>query len=132
MIVYDDRMKIFQSTLLQDKNYISGFGSRLSGDGRQSSTLVNFFERFNLPYKSVVIPEQIHSANVEEVGLKEDKIQNISTTDGLVSSAENVMLSIITGDCVPIIFTDISNGVIGISHQGWRGSLKKLPIRVVT
>src|SRR5690606_2066666 len=43
----------------------------------------------------------------------------------------NITLSVITADCVPIIFYDSTKKIIGISHQGWKGTLKKMPVQMI-
>ncbi len=131
MYRYDDQLKVFHSTLLDDTHHLSGFGTRMTGDGRKRSTLINFFEVNDVPYKSLIIPDQIHSANIELIPPEGDVIRVIDTTDGVVTVEDNLALSVVTADCVPIIFSDKKNGVVGISHQGWRGTLKRLATHMI-
>lgn len=54
-----------------------------------------------------------------------DKPEQFQTlADGMVTNKENIILGITTADCAPVLFSDTSNGVIGISHAGWRGAVK--------
>ena len=43
--------------------------------------------------------------------------------DGFVTSSPDVALVIRIADCVPILFCDPENGVIGACHAGWRGTV---------
>lgn len=43
--------------------------------------------------------------------------------DGQVTITTNLPLAVYTADCVPIIFYDAFEGVIGIAHAGWKGAL---------
>ncbi|XDZ66164.1 peptidoglycan editing factor PgeF [Alphaproteobacteria bacterium LSUCC0684] len=43
--------------------------------------------------------------------------------DALVTSSKGLTLIILTADCVPIVFADAKNGVIGAAHAGWRGAV---------
>lgn len=44
--------------------------------------------------------------------------------DALVTSDNSLILGITTADCLPIIFYDSNNIVVGIAHAGWRGLVK--------
>lgn len=43
--------------------------------------------------------------------------------DGAATDKPNIILALRTADCAPILFYDDHNGVIGVAHAGWRGSL---------
>ena len=45
------------------------------------------------------------------------------TADGVVTDKKGLILGITTADCVPVLFADYKNGVIGAAHAGWRGAL---------
>ena len=42
--------------------------------------------------------------------------------DALVTNCNGLTLTILTADCVPVVFADAKNGVIGAAHAGWRGA----------
>lgn len=127
MIVYDPNQKIFTSTVINDDYYMAVFGTKFLGDARHAESIFQALKELNISYKTVVIPEQIHSVNVSVLESKVvNEVENIVDTDGVVTKEDNIVLTVRTGDCVPIIYCDKKTGVIGISHQGWRGSLKKM------
>ncbi|MFN4212414.1 MAG: peptidoglycan editing factor PgeF [Microgenomates group bacterium] len=132
MITYDPFLKIFYSTKINDNHYISGFGTRALGDARHIDNIFNFFNQAGIYYKTIVAPEQIHSVNIavisEEVNINLKKVEEV---DGLITKNSNTVLTIKTADCLPIIYVDKKNELIGISHQGWRGSLKKMTQKMV-
>ncbi len=43
--------------------------------------------------------------------------------DALVTTTPNLVISILTADCTPILLSDAEAGVIGAAHAGWRGAL---------
>lgn len=132
MISYDIDLKTFYSSKISDRNFVCGFGTKATGDARSLTNIQNFFSQNNIVYNSLVVLEQIHSANVEIVPKDQpEALKKIEETDGVITEGEQIMLTIKTADCIPIIFADKKAGVIGISHQGWRGSLKKLQQRMV-
>ncbi|MBI4004615.1 peptidoglycan editing factor PgeF [Candidatus Roizmanbacteria bacterium] len=135
MITYDPILKIYSSDKLSNKQYAGGFSTRALGDGKKSDTLFHFFDESDISYKRIVWLKQIHSANVEVYSDHDShgtaRLTQIEDTDGVITKDEDVVLVVQTADCVPILFADKSNGIIGASHQGWRGSYKKLAVRVV-
>jgi len=131
MINYDANTHVFYSDIIENPNFVCGFGTRLLGDGRQRSTLINFCEHNNLSYESIIVPDQIHSINIEEVSKNRQLVQVVDTTDGVVTKESHVLLTVVTADCLPIMFADQKKNIIGISHQGWRGSLKNMATHMI-
>ena len=43
--------------------------------------------------------------------------------DGAVTATRGIALGILTADCAPVLFADISGKVVGACHAGWRGAL---------
>ncbi len=43
--------------------------------------------------------------------------------DAMVTDREGVALGIVTADCAPVLFADLSAGVVGAAHAGWRGAV---------
>lgn len=65
---------------------------------------------------------QIHSADVVMLTEPWDIGKN-PKADAMVTTKKNIILGILTADCVPVLFADHKNGVIGASHAGWKGAL---------
>ncbi len=42
--------------------------------------------------------------------------------DALVTNKPNIILGVLTADCLPILFTDEKNWVIAAAHSGWKGA----------
>jgi YfiH family protein len=132
MIVYQEETKIFTSLLINNNSYFSGFGTKAVGDGRKVQNILHFFELNKLPITKIVIPEQIHSTNIVFFQSQNQQlVETVSETDGIITGAKNTALIVITADCQPIVYIDKKNELIGISHQGWRGSLKRLPQKMI-
>lgn len=146
MIKFDEKLNIFYSSKVNDDSFFSGFGTRMTGDGRNISSIYDFFGNNKLPLKKLVVLEQIHSTNTVYYGLEDEPSlpgitqkatestmipKVINDADAVMTASVNIVLAVRTGDCVPMIFVDKQARIIAISHQGWRGSLKKLPVKVV-
>ncbi len=44
--------------------------------------------------------------------------------DFLVTNQKTIGLSVLTADCLPLVFYDVEHAAIGVAHAGWRGSVK--------
>jgi len=132
MITYDPNLKIFFSSLINDDHFFSGFATKAVSDGRKVKNVFNFFQSQSLSFKKIIIPEQIHSVNIELFQSKDkENLEKIPDTDGIISVEKGVVLTVVTADCSPIIFVDKNKDIIGISHQGWRGSVKRMTQKMV-
>lgn len=134
MIVYDSNAKIFYPSSINDSNYYSGFATKSLGDGKiRIENIFKFFDTNNISYKQLVIPEQIHSINIDVYNSRtNEKLAKISETDGVITHEKELILTVVTADCCPIIFVEKNKGLIGISHQGWRGSIKRLCQKMIS
>ena len=47
---------------------------------------------------------------------------NRPKADAYVSTQKNAALAILTADCIPVLFADRDNSVVGAAHAGWRGA----------
>jgi copper oxidase (laccase) domain-containing protein len=73
--------------------------------------------------------EQMHGHRIVEM-LKNNGT-NKEKADGMVTHEKQKMLVVRTSDCVPMLFYDMVTGYIGASHQGWKGTLEKLPQKMI-
>ncbi|MDD3371659.1 MAG: peptidoglycan editing factor PgeF [Alphaproteobacteria bacterium] len=65
---------------------------------------------------------QVHSPKVITVNALWH-MEKAPQADALVTDKPGIALSILTADCVPVLFVDDSARVIGAAHAGWRGAL---------
>jgi YfiH family protein len=72
----------------------------------------------NMPINLV---RQIHGTNV--VTLTDNiAIGKEAKADAMVTNKKGLICAIYTADCVPILFADPKNKVIGAAHAGWKGA----------
>jgi hypothetical protein len=76
-----------------------------------------------------VFARQVHGAGVRVV-TEADRGSGayplddaIGDTDALVTTSPDVVLAILTADCVPIVLHDPAAGVLACVHAGWRGTV---------
>ncbi len=70
--------------------------------------------------KNLIIPDQYHS-NKCLIATADNPYPKC---DALVTTDNSLILGVTTADCLPIIFYDQKNRVIGIAHAGWKGLVK--------
>ena len=127
MIKYNEELGIFYSPNQNSDFCYSGHSSKRAGNGKSLSNVVSFFKRNDYNYRHIVRPVQIHSTNIVAItSAPKEEIVMIDDCDGVITNLPFVALTTVTADCVPLVFTDQKNKVIGVSHQGWRGSLKRM------
>ena len=78
--------------------------------------------KLGLPAHALVTCRQVHGVNIINVNGKMESAQSMEA-DGLVTNQRGIALGVLTADCAPIILVDVSAGVIGSIHAGWRGAL---------
>ena len=73
------------------------------------------------PGSELVTVHQIHSADVVTV-TGPLPLDQRPQADAMVTDQPNLLLGILTADCVPVLFHDAKAGVIGAAHAGWKGA----------
>jgi YfiH family protein len=104
------------------------------GDDSRENVLKNralAVEALSLPPQTLVTVKQVHGKEVAIVDESWDSTQAIEV-DALVTRSSSFILGIQTADCVPVLFYDCKNQVIGIAHAGWRGALKGVVEETIT
>ncbi len=81
--------------------------------------------------QQIVCSDQTHTTNVRVV-TKEDAGKGVvcpkdyTDVDGLITNEKGLALATFYADCVPLYFVDPVRNVIGLSHSGWRGTVKRM------
>lgn len=131
-----------------------GFTTRLGGVSRGFLKSLNFKEElgdtaenvaenfrrvsaaFDTTPDRIVLSQQTHTANVRVVkesdaGKGVTLPRDYSDVDGLVTDVPNLVLSIFSADCVPVLFLDPVRKCIGACHSGWRGTVSRISLNTI-
>jgi YfiH family protein len=65
--------------------------------------------------------KQIHGVTVSTPASRNASVNGPFEADASVTNIPNEVLSILTADCVPVLFVSKYGDVIGAAHAGWRG-----------
>lgn len=107
----------------------TAFSKRIDGDMRSTVVLRSFLSKKKLPSSSYIAAEQTHGIQIARVN-ESRRGHVIPGVDGLILTKSDVNISIAlvirTADCMPIIAIDEKNGVFGIIHAGWKGTVSTI------
>lgn len=84
-----------------------------------------------MPGGELVTVHQIHSAEVVTV-TGPMPLDERPQADAMVTDQPNLLLGILTADCVPVLFHDSRANVIAAAHAGWKGALAGVTDNVLT
>ena len=105
------------------KKYSSLNCGKGSNDNRISveNNLEIVHKYFNLPKSKLITMYQTHS-NICKI-VEPKLLKKEYKCDGIVTRHHDIILSVLTADCAPILFFDKKKSIIGACHAGWRGAL---------
>lgn len=72
--------------------------------------------------KNLVTARQIHSNKVIVVNEPWDHADRLEG-DALIATKPNIIVGVITADCVPILLADDNAGIVAAIHAGWKGAV---------
>lgn len=87
-----------------------------------------FFNRLGLNESEVATQKQVHGDNITFI----DEGVNCGESDAMITDKPNLGFAISTADCPAIFLFDIEKKVIAAVHSGWRGTEKKILLKVLT
>lgn len=148
--VETDGVHYLSFPLLESSNLVChGFSTRIGGVSQGNYSSMNFtFTRGDNPEhvmenyrrmakvlgvdkERMVLSYQTHTVNVKKV-TEEDagkgivKDRDYQDIDGLITDVPGITLVTFYADCVPIYILDPIHKAIGLSHSGWRGTVRRM------
>lgn len=93
------------------------YKNHLDADNNKAAVLKAFGES----YTHISVLHQVHGnkAIIVDKNMVTDDIE----ADAQVTTDPSVLLGIQTADCVPLLFIDSDNKVVGAAHAGWKGAV---------
>lgn len=86
-----------------------------------------FFRRLGFSQAQTAGSHQVHSDRV----LLVDKPGQFEGYDALVSRETNILLTIATADCTPVLMYDPQTQVCAAAHAGWRGTVNEILLKTL-
>ena len=136
--------------ILEDTGLVShAFSTRLGGVSKGNFATMNFsFTRgddrddvlenyrrmaaaLGVDRERMVLTWQTHTTNVRRVTEEDEgkgviRERDYRDVDGLITDIPGITLVTFFADCVPLYFLDPVHKAIGLSHSGWRGTVKRM------
>lgn len=81
-----------------------------------------FFRAVGVDMSSVVIQKQVHETRSAYV----DQPAFLDCTDAAYTDKPDVFLTVSAADCVPVMFAEPENKIVGVIHAGWRGTQQEI------
>lgn len=84
-----------------------------------------------------IVAHQTHSDNIVIIGDKECRGWHsmedaIADCDAMITDQKDVILTILTADCVPVLLFDKEKEVVAAVHAGWKGTRSNITGKTVT
>ena len=128
---------------------VNGFSTRLGGASKGRFATMNFsysrkdepaavLENFTRMADALgverdrrVVSYQTHTTNVRRVTREDEgkgviRERDYRDVDGLITDVPGITLVTFYADCVPLYLVDQAHRAIGLSHSGWRGTVKRM------
>ncbi|MEI4771214.1 peptidoglycan editing factor PgeF [Psychrobacillus sp. FJAT-51614] len=135
--IYLNNDKILAGMTLKDEAELENNNMALHSCEKPENILVNrrrLAASLHCELDDFVCANQTHSSNFHRVTLEDrgrgaDRSDTaIADTDALYTYEPNLLLCSFTADCVPVIFYNEMNGLIGVVHSGWQGTVKEITL----
>jgi hypothetical protein len=85
-------------------------------------------ERWGGERIEVVVAKQVHGCKVLRVDAKSREPEE---GDALWTTAPDVVLGVLTADCVPILLWEPEQRIAAAVHAGWRGTAREVAVKTV-
>lgn len=141
MKMYINNKHIISGITLKNKTKLESNNMALHTCQNKEHVLLNRNELANSLHCDLnhfVMANQTHSANFHKVTAIDkgrgvySALTAIENTDALYTYEQNLLLCSFTADCVPVLFYHEANGLVGVIHSGWQGTVKEITSKLFT
>lgn len=90
-------------------------------------------EALGMPEKRIFSNHQVHGNQVRVVDEKDEKTHFYAELeyDAAVTNREDVILTAVHADCIPVFFYDAEHKAVGAAHSGWKGTVLEVAAETV-
>jgi YfiH family protein len=107
------------------KDIYSSLNCGLGSSDNEKNILNNLnivAEKIGVSKNNLLLMNQTHSNKVVTIDENNKNIHRVNA-DALITKIENIAISVLTADCVPILIYEETNHIIACVHAGWRGAV---------
>lgn len=77
---------------------------------------------FSIAPDKLIFPVQTHSNHVKRVNANTSS-ESLEDTDAIVTNEKEILVSVMSADCVPVLLYDPVKQAVAAIHAGWRGTM---------
>lgn len=138
--IYINNEKFIAGTSLKDEHMPDQFNMGLHATKTPQAVIDNRIKlaaSLNCSVNQLVCANQTHSANFYKVTKADlgrgatDLTTAIPNTDALYTFESGAVLMSLTADCVPVIIYSEQQGLAGVVHSGWQGTVKEITLKLL-
>ncbi len=127
---------VYRSSLFESiPSLLHGFTTKQQGDLGEVSPMMGFFDSLDITPNRITMQRQIHGGTVHVVENGDIGKTAIQESDGLIyqkdATGKQPVLVVRTGDCIPLLFVDPANQIIGAVHTGWKGTAEHISRKMI-
>ena len=107
------------------KNMYSSLNCGLGSYDKKNNVLNNLAiisKKIGITENNLFLMNQTHSNKVVTINKNNKNIRRINA-DALITKIENIAISVLTADCVPVLIYEKVNRIIACVHAGWKGAV---------
>jgi len=125
-------IKHFISTRINNKDSFNLSLYNRSNTNKIIENRKSIAKSVDIPFTNFTFQQQVHSKNIRVLTKSDagkgsrDYYDGITDNDAMITNTPGVCLTVMAGDCVPILFYDPIKKLIAAAHAGWRGTYKKI------
>lgn len=86
-------------------------------------------ETLDIQAPDITSPNQVHGDVI--VTVNQSRPMDFTHADGIVTRVPNVPIGVLTADCVPILYADVDNTIVGAAHAGWKGTFLEIHLKMI-
>ena len=105
----------------------------LNSNDKKENVIQNyniFFDALRIDKNRIVATHQTHSDHIVKID-SADEFKVYEDTDAFATNVEGITLMTYYADCTPLFFHDPVKHVIGMAHSGWKGTEKKIGVKMI-
>lgn len=87
---------------------------------------------FGLSPQAMVCVKQVHGDSVYILDNEDKKGYEEAEADAIITNLKNIVIGILTADCVPVLIYDPIKRASGVSHAGWKGATIGIASKTIT
>jgi len=114
--------------------YLSSMNLSFTRGDQEENVRENFYriaDAVGFLAENLVLSDQTHTANVRLITENDRgkgflRPKDYQDVDGMITNVPGLVLATFYADCVPLYFVDPIHRAIGLSHSGWKGTVKRI------